>query len=232
MTNAIPAVARAILFVCLLATGPTGAETAHAQLFGERTLGQPLRRRAGSPATSAMDSAGTVRGDERFLRGNRSRNDFVGSNRGSLEGFVGAGQAIGVGRVRSAVESLREPPDRSSQINRPLPKLPADAMYYPRLSIPATELASDAFVSAVTVQRDAKLEARLSKEAGAEVQVLHKEDRTVLRGIVASEAMAEKLRIVASFEPHIDTVEDQLVVAPQVEPLLTPPGQRDVRPVR
>lgn len=193
-------------------------EKTQAQMFGARSLGQPLTRRppTGAAAPAAMDAAGAVQGDERFLRGNRSRNEFVGPNRGSQQGFVGSGQAIGVGRVRTSVETLQEPPDRSSQINRPIPPLPAAAMYYPRLSISASEMATTSYTSAVMIKRDAKLESRLSEAAGSSIQVSHREDRTVLSGVVASESMIEKLRILASFEPHIDTIESQLMVAPQL----------------
>lgn len=205
-----------VAFVFLAST--LVVETAHAQLFGARTLGKPLTRSspASSAGASAMDSAGTVQGDERFLRENRSRGAFVGSNRDSLQGFVGSGQAIGVGRVRTSVESLREPPDRSAQINRPLAPLPARVMYYPRLSISASDMASPAFTSSAVVERDERLESRLSKTAGSNIQVSHQEGRTVIRGYVESEAMIEKLRILASFEPHIDDVESQLVVVQQV----------------
>ncbi len=189
-------------------------ETAQAQLFGARSLGQPLTRRTPSAAAApaGLDAAGAVQGNERFLRGNRSRNEFVGSNRDSQQGFVGSGQAIGVGRVRTSVESLQEPPDRSTQINRSVPPLAAGAMYYPRLSISTSEMATASFVSAVAGKRDAKLESRLSTLAGSSIQILHQGDRTVLSGLVGSESMVEKLRILASFEPHIDTIESQLTI--------------------
>lgn len=114
MMNLTKSAARSIMLVtAVLLSGSLLVETAEAQLFGARSLGQPLNRRAaaGAASTSAMESAGTVRGDERFLRGNRGRREFVGSTRDSQQGFVGSEQAIGVGRVRTSVESLREPPD-------------------------------------------------------------------------------------------------------------------------
>jgi len=217
---------RSIVLVAIAFIASTSAvETVHAQLFGARALGDPLARRARTTgeAPAAMDSAGVVQGDERFLRGNRSRNEFVGSDRGSQEGFIGSGQAIGVGRVRTSVESLVEPPDRSAQINRPLPPLPAGGMYYPRLSIASSEMASASYISSVTNKRDAKLQARLSQAAGSNIQVTRQGERTVLRGRVASESMLEKLRILASFEPHVDMIESQLRVAPQFPGLPTGP---------
>lgn len=210
---------RSVVLVAIAFLASTSVmETAQAQLFGARTFGQPLSKRARTTgaAPSAMDSAGAVQGNERFLRENRSRNDFVGSNRGSLQGFVGSEQAVGVGRIRTSVESLRESPNRSAQINRPVPPLAPGAMYYPRLSIEISEMADASYVSSVASKRDGKLESLLSQAAGSNIQVSHQVGRTVLRGIVASESIAEKLRILASFEPHIDTIESQLIIASQV----------------
>ena len=223
MMSTTQSIARSVstLVIALLASS-LAMETAQAQMFGARSLGQPLTRRtptgAAAPAAigAATGAAGVVQGDERFLRGNRDRSEFVGPNRGSQQGFVGSGQAIGVGRVRTSVETLQEPPDRSSQINRPIPPPPAGAMYYPRLSISAAEMATTSYTSKITIKRDAKLELRLSAAAGSRIQVFHREDRTVLSGVVASESMIEKLRILASFEPHIETIESQLVIASQL----------------
>lgn len=209
--------ARSVMLVAVAFLASTSAmETAQAQLFGARSLGQPLTRRADSAAAApaAMDAAGAVQGDERFLRGNRSRNEFVGSNRSSLQGFIGSEQAIGTGRVRTSVESLGELSDRSAAINRPIAPLRADAMYRPRLSISASELATASYTASIANKRDAKLVLRLSRAAGSNIQITHERDRTVIRGVVASESMAEKLRILASFEPHIDMIESQLLISP------------------
>ncbi len=219
MITTTQSTARSVALVAIAFLASTSvAETAHAQLFGARSLGKPLTRRspAAGAGASAMEAAGTVQGNERFLRGNRSRNEFVGSDRDSQQGFVGSGQAIGVGRVRTSVDSLREPPDRSAQINRPLAPLAARTMYYPRLSISASDMATPSYASSVVIKRDEKLESRLSEAAGSNIQVSHQGGRTVIRGFVESESMVEKLRILASFEPHIDNIESQLVVAQQV----------------
>lgn len=227
MKTTTQSTARSVMLVAAAFVLSTSAvETAQAQLFGARSLGNPLTRRAPNAgvAPAAMDSAGAVQGDERFFRGNRSRDEFVGSNRSSLRGFIGSDQAIGTGRVRTSVESLQEPPDRSAAINRPVAPLAANAMYRPRLSISASEMATGSYIAAVADQRDAKLASRMSKAAGSDIQIFHQGERTVIRGMVASESMVEKLRILASFEPHIDTIESQLQVASQ---LLPPPANSD-----
>ncbi|KLU05745.1 hypothetical protein RISK_002377 [Rhodopirellula islandica] len=212
MITPAPSMSRLVAISAIIVlTSLSITETAQAQLFGARTLGQPLTRRpsVSQGAPPAMESAGSVEGSERFLRGNRSRDEFVGPSRGTQQGFIGSDQAIGVGRVRTSVESLREPPDRSAQINQPVPPLAAGAMYYPQLSISVSEMADEAYVSAVILKRDEKLAARLSHVAGSAIQISYQGNRAILSGIVESEAVAEKLRVLASFEPHIDEIECQ-----------------------
>ena len=98
-------------------------DIASAQLIGNRAVGAPLsslsQQRVPGVPTAASQGAGQANAagigqasnaigslgnrmqidNTRFVRGNRSRQDFVGSNRTDLSGFVGAGQALGVGRV-------------------------------------------------------------------------------------------------------------------------------------
>ncbi|TWU46004.1 hypothetical protein Q31b_11820 [Novipirellula aureliae] len=190
------------------------AVTADAQMFGARTLGQPFEgRRTGTTAADVtMESSGVVEGDERFLRENRSRNDYVGNNRQSLEGFVGSEQAIGAGRVPASTETMQPPADRSSRINRPFPPLRPNQMYYPRLTLDASDWKGGVMETELINERDARLEGRLSKTARSNIEVYRAGDRTILRGTVSSEQVAEKLRIIASFEPHVDEIEDQLFV--------------------
>ncbi len=129
----------------------------HGQLFGNRDLGAPAGSQLRSPFGSGSGGrvavpaapgiggpnggqampggAGLLDGNERFLRGNRSRQDFVGTGRNELSGFVGAGQAIGVGRVPAASESFRLEATSAARINKPMPKQPAKGPYYPRLVV-------------------------------------------------------------------------------------------------
>ena len=142
-------------------------EIASAQLIGNRAVGAPLsspsqQRAPGVPSAPTQGAVQTNAGgigqasnaigslgnrmqidNTRFVRGNRSRQDFVGSNRTDLSGFVGAGQALGVGRVTSATESLRIETSKA-KINQPLPPQPAKGMYYPRLEIDFEKTSSQA----------------------------------------------------------------------------------------
>lgn len=205
--------------LAVLLVGCLSAETASAQMFGARPMGRPMtiRPQAGGGDFSGRD-VGTLTGRERFLRDNRSRNDFVGGSREALEGFVGSQQAIGTGRVRAATETLRPETDDSARINRPLTPLPASGMYHPRLEI------SESF-SAAAGRRDADprgrwvpsadpfrptVAQRLSRVAGSEIVVLRDGERAVLRGTVADRQTAERLERMLSFEPEIYQVKNEL----------------------
>ena len=123
------------LLVAAFITASLLAADASAQLFGQRSLGQPLSQRPGSSAatsgTAATNSARASRASAaasfsvsggnpsatgnrgsmvnekaRFIRGNRKTTDFVGADIGEARGFVGSEQAGTDVEVRSAVDNL------------------------------------------------------------------------------------------------------------------------------
>lgn len=206
---------RTSLLFILIVLSNIGSGAAWGQLFGDRSTGQPFQsQRSQRPAAQAADSdVGTLEGNERFLRDNRSRDAFVGSDRSSLGGFVGSEQSLGSGRVPAATETLPETTDTSQRVNRPLPPLPDGAMYYPRLML------GESFQEAVPaannpgIKRDQALEERLAKHAEGPIQVLRRGDQAILRGTVESQQMANRLKLLVSFEPQIYEIEDQLEVA-------------------
>ncbi|MFG0262774.1 MAG: BON domain-containing protein [Novipirellula sp. JB048] len=190
-------------------------ETAQAQLFGSRSVGSPLSGRTGNRAGNAgfnNSSAGALEGTERFLRGNRSRDAFVGSSRSDQRGFVGAGQAIGVGRVRTATEGLQIDTTNTQRINRPLPRQPRRGMYYPRLEI-AFELAEDVAPRS-EIPPSVRIQRRVTNLLGDEVEVAIDGRTAVLRGTVESQHQADLAARVLSFEPGIDHVQSELQVRP------------------
>ena len=180
---------------------------AHAQLFGERRVGAPLRP-GGSAA--AEQNPGNLTGSERFLRGNRSRRDFVGSDRNEADGFVGASQAIGVGRVPAATESLRMETTNTARINRPLPPLPAKGMYYPRLEVDF-EIVPRSESEMVSVATE-RLQKRVEQVAGSGVRMVVQGRTARLQGTASSSEAAELAAIMASFEPGIDRVENLITI--------------------
>lgn len=189
------------------------ASTAHGQMFGSRSVGAPLGNRTTNAAGGvAGQNAGVLTRSERFVRGNRSRRDFVGADRNEATGFVGSTQAIGVGRVRSATEGLRIETTNEARINRPLPRQPAKGMYYPRLEIDFDEATTDTTSQAASIAI-AKLQSRLERIAGAGVTLSVEERVAVLRGSVGSRKDAEIVAAIISFEPGIDAVRNELEIA-------------------
>ena len=205
-------------------------ELASGQLIGNRTLGAPAtslsQQRGTSAITSATSSPSVGIGlasaggigqaanaigslgnrlqvdSTRFVRGNRSRQDFVGSNRSDLTGFVGSGQAIGIGRVPSAVENLRIE-TTTTKINRPLPPQPTKGMYYPRLELDFETMPR---------QVSPDVSDRVAQFSGGNARVTMTGSTAILRGQVDTIRTSELLVQLLSFEPGIDRVKNELLV--------------------
>lgn len=220
---------RSVVFVAALTVAilSNGSSAAHAQLIGNRTVGNapgniqqtPPSGRLGAGSFTNMGAnsgpmgaggmnLGTTQGgiqtNGRFVRGNRARGDFVGSNRTELQGFVGSGQALGVGRVTSAVENFKVE-TRAARINRPMPSQPKKGMYYPRLELDLSSRNTPELIQATPANLE--LSQRVSKVAGIETNIEIR-GRTAI--IDASSIPPESLDLVKtllSFEPGIDRVE-------------------------
>jgi hypothetical protein len=184
------------------------------QLIGNRTIGAAIgssqpRAQAGNPNSGSLSPS--VSG--RFIRGNRSRNDFVGSNRTDQQGFVGSTQAIGVGRVQSSVDGLRVPNQRS--VNRPLPTQPSTGLYYPKLEIDfAPQIESSEELEKVPRSETVFFEAqeRISKLTGAKVNVIRVGGLAIARGEVRDSKTAELVTTLLGFEPGVDQVRSELEI--------------------
>lgn len=187
-------IAQLVFFGILVATL---AIPGQAQMFGERSLG---------------GTQGMLQGNERFLRGNRSRRDFVGADRVEQSSFVGAQQAIASGRVRSAVEGLAIEAINARRVNRPLPPLPTRGMYHPRLELDSS-LSNDVDndVSLRAARAYSQLEERIRRVGGENVEILFSESTAILRGTVDSVRTAQVLAQLLLFEPGIDNVQNELV---------------------
>ena len=221
------AAAVAVLLVVGLDTPP-----ASAQLFGgSRQLGTPLQRRQ-SPglAGQATQDAGEVQGNERFLRSNRRRGDFVGSDRFERRSFVGAQQGQAAGPVIPSTLGVRPEIDRSSQINQPLPAPGRNQAYYPRLTLGFATHSSPMFRPEKGLQRELANPDYFSSSNRFEVSV---EVRTAtLRGVVADARERDLAELLVSFEPGISAVRNELRVQapanvkPQTEsaPVVRPPA--------
>ena len=212
-------------------------EIAAGQLIGNRPIGTPAQsltqqRAGGNPAIPSPGNPGIGQANSggigqasnaigslgsrmqidntRFVRGKRSRQDVVGSNRTDLNGFVGSGQAIGVGRVPTSVETFRIETTKT-KINRPLPPQPAKGMYYPRLEI---DFATTASQGQELREGPASVDTadRVSQVSSGNAMVTMSGTTAILRGTVSSVRTAELLVQLLIFEPGIDRVKNELVV--------------------
>ncbi len=209
-------------------------EACYAQLIGNRTVGAPIgtpsARQQPGVGVSNIGGGSAVPGAQgggialspavngRFVRGNRSRNDFVGSNRTDQQGFVGATQAIGVGRVQSAAETLRIARDRTG--NRPVPLQPASGMYYPRLEFDENFFNDTFSVDTAERTKDDESEPplqtiqnRMTRIAGNEISLEMVGRLAIVRGQVDSKRQADLLVSLLRFEPGIDEVRSEVIVA-------------------
>jgi hypothetical protein len=204
-----------------------GYSVAHAQLIGNRTVGNapgniqqtPPSGRLGAGSFTNMGAnsgpmgagglnLGTTQGgiqtNGRFVRGNRARGDFVGSNRTELKGFVGSGQALGVGRVTSAVENIKVE-SRAARINRPMPSQPKKGMYYPRLELDLSSRDTPELIPATPASLE--LSQRVSKVAGIETKIQIRGRTAIIdTSSIPSESL-DLVKTLLSFEPGIDRVE-------------------------
>ncbi len=209
--------------VLFVAIAPQFAE---GQLIGNQTIGSSalsLSQQRAAAAAAPSSSIGGVGGasnaigsignrlqvnNTRFVRGNRNRQDFVGSNRSDQTGFVGSGQALGVGRVSTAAETLRLETTKT-KINRPLPQQPAKGMYYPRLEVDVGgEQSPEDAIQEVAAGR--VLSDRVAQFSDSTARVTLAGRTAILRGRVSSNRAAELLVQILSFEPGIDRVINKL----------------------
>ncbi len=203
------------VLVALLAMAAV-APSARGQMFGNRQLRQPLTRQ---PAPGLATEAGSVRG-QRFLRGNRSTRDFVGSDRSETQEFVGMQQAGAGAMVRSAVAGIVDAADASYQLNRPATVAPADRPYDARLSV---GFAYRGLPPEVVADRISQQLAVLT--SSIEVSV---EGRVAtLRGEVVSAADRRLAELLAGIEPGISAVRNELRVAAEPEAVPPPVPSQD-----
>ena len=177
--------------------------------FGNSTFGNPtfgnMPQLGSSSGTGGMS---TLRGNERFIRGNRRPGDFIGSGTRNRSHFTGSQQGTVGGRVQPATTSLHvtTPP----AVNQPAPSaLTASGLYQPTLEIGFDLPNRTAKLSSELTRH---LQASPANRQGSRIAVSVEGRTAILRGEVASESdrtLAEQLVL---FEPGISTVQNDLQV--------------------
>jgi hypothetical protein len=194
-----------------------GAELAEAQMFGARSVGRPLARRPGPGALEEQVDVGTLQGNERYLRQNRSALDFVGRDVAEMPRFLGVLQARTRGQIPASTQGLTRRVDRSESINQPLLPARRGTLYPPRLDLTLdTSGSSDSTVSGQQALETLIRSPQLAGTSRIEVWV---EGRTaILLGEVPSAADRERAEILLTFEPGISAIQNELRVNPQLQP--------------
>ena len=171
--------------------------------------GNPGGNAGGATGPGSNNPGGLARQDSRFIRGNRQRGDFVGSNRTDLTGFVGSTQAVGVGNAPSATSTLRIETG-SARTNRPLGPLGKKGMYYPKLDLESLEEGGPEVLLPAN-QLD-EIQERLRQQGNPGIQVGLESGVAVLRGEVASKRDSELIEAMLGFEPGVDRIRNELRV--------------------
>ena len=224
---------RTVRIVIAWAVLCAGSDAAMAQLFWQRTLGQPLTKRSSPSAqakTTASGTSGTPGSNEtvilnpaaRYLRANRKTGDFVGRDRGDQGGFVGLLQAAGdAAKAKLAADDMTI--EKSADANA----LGAGAdtskasMYAPRLEVSFRQ--SPRLSPRVSPELQRRLQTALARNGSSRIEVLMAGDATILRGQVSSEHDRLLAALLLSFEPGVGRVQNELQVgSPPAPPPPTP----------
>lgn len=195
-------------------------DAAQAQLFGGNAAGGNTNQTSDpqSNAAQANLESGKVRGNERFLRENRRRGDFVGSDRFENQGFVGNQQGQTNGQALPSTLGITRNQDRSTQVNQPLPRPSKNQAYHPILKLDfksfsrtARTLNSPAFQTGNQLKQELANPERFSSSNRWTLRLV---DRTaILTGVVADAEQKELAELLVSFEPGVSAVRNELTVA-------------------
>jgi hypothetical protein len=193
-----------------------GADQVQAQMFGSRSVGRPLARRPGPGALEEQADVGTLQGNERYLRQNRTALDFVGRDIAEMPRFLGLLQARTRGLIPASTQGLTRRVDRSDSINQPLLPARRGTMYPPRLDLTLEMFLSPD--STVAGQQALETLVRSPQLAGtSRIEVLVAGRTAILRGEVPSAADRERAEILLTFEPGISAIQNELQVNPQLQ---------------
>ena len=183
------------------------ATDATAQLFGARQLRNPLIRQ--NSAGSGTTDTGTLQGNERFLRGNRSATDFVGTANRDEVGFVGQVNSLNLdpSQIPTAIGLLRRA-NRAPQINRPVQRHRPNTLQEPLL-----ELAFEpppGWQQQLAAAAEERLGRLLAERFESQIAVSVEGRTATLRGEVDDAAAARLAETLATLEPGVSEVRNEI----------------------
>ncbi len=214
---------RKIRFVLIVAVlmQTWSSHSCEAQMFGARTVGRPL----GQPSAGSMSSdAGTLQGAERFLRGNRSADDFVGVDARDRARFVGLINARNQMAIGDTAVSNAPRADQAAQVNSPIKSRAANSMREPLLQI-GFEIAPES-TERLAEKAQTRIGQAITARFGNQIEVSVAIRTAILRGEVDDAADVRLAELMVSLEPGISKVQNELTPraakSPQVEQNLAP----------
>ena len=236
-----------VLLAVTLTASSLLADGAWAQLFGERTLGRSVSRRA-SPSTArgtatprtpsrttgtsaakpapGETTASLMSEDARFIRGNRTASDFVGAGTAETRRFVGSEQAgADAEEIRSAVDDLQVEAAPDANQTPGAVRAPRVPMNAPRLRVDFAF--SQQTTAVISDQLTRRLQAAALRSGPSRIEVSVAGGVATLRGEVASARDRKLAELLVGFEPGIAAVKNQLAVRPADPPPPVPPPVRD-----
>lgn len=188
-----------------------GVDSASGQLFGTRQMGNTLNRQPAAGGGDFAGNVGMVQGNERFIRGNRAANDFVGGAGRDAGGFVGQVNAanIDASRVPTTLGTTRQT-NRAPQINRPVQRHLPNTLHFPPLELGFVP--EPAQVQRLASTAEQNLGQSLVGRFGNQIEVSVEGRTAILQGEVDSAASSRLAELMAGFEPGISEVRNQLQV--------------------
>ena len=177
---------------------------ASAQIFGPRNIGRNTN------GATTLSAAGQVEPNRRFVRGQRSAANFVGSDRNEAQAFVGSVQTVNDGNVTSTVAGLREQP--TARVNRRRVRR-TGGLYAERLapsfSVPAPDPATpDPITSFSPALMEISQQERIELSRSADGKMV------TLKGTVSNDHERRIAELLVMFEPSAKSVKNDLQVAP------------------
>lgn len=197
-------------FLIVLAIVTVGkVATVEAQMFGARTVGQPLGRRNAAAAASVNKG---LSGSERFLRDSRDVGQFVGRD-SSQTGFVGNIVASDISTTVNPAITITGRPDLSAVINRPVRERRANAMLEPPLTL-GFQLRAET-IARLDEKAKTSIETALSSRFENQFAVSVVNQIATLRGWAHDEEQKRLAGILTELEPGIVQVQNEIVVVPR-----------------
>ncbi len=167
----------------------------------------------GTLMESSAESIGQVSAEDRFIRGNRTADDFVGIDSGDRAGFIGAAGADNTGPIQSATTGNLAPKTTTGPaIYRTRVRSPAPYMYEARLRV-GFDVSPRSLPEHTTMVARRLMGVRAIDPASS-IEVKLAGSTATLAGFVGSDREKRLAGMLLMFEPGISSVKNELVVRP------------------